>query len=146
MLEKSVRDLQSVIQELETKLESVDKERTEVSKALGLARDAFAVLTRGRSNGADGPHRSHAGKYKPLFDYLRKHDREGRLMMTFKQIEHILGFPLPPSSRKHLPHWHSYEGSAVVRAIHDAGWRAHNVDLQAEHVELRIAEAAQQDH
>ena len=139
MLEKSVQELQSVVRELEAKLQSVDKERTEVSKALGLARDALALLTRSRSNATDHAPRSHAGKYKPLFDHLRKDDREGRLNMTFNQIEDILGFPLPPSSRKHLPHWHSYEGSAVVRAIHDAGWRAHKVDLVKQTVEFRLA-------
>ena len=136
MLDKSVRDLQSVIRELEVRLESVDKERNEVSKALRMARDAFAALTRARSNSSDGGHRSHSGKYKPLFDHLRKHEREGQLKMTFKQIEDVLGFPLPPSSRKHLPHWHSYDGSAVVRAIQDAGWRAHNVDLRSQVVEF----------
>jgi hypothetical protein len=54
--------------------------------------------------------------------------------MSFSQIERILGFPLPPSSRKHLPHWYGYKGSAVARAIGDAGWKATKVDLNAQTV------------
>jgi len=55
---------------------------------------------------------------------------------TFAEIEQVLGCPLPPSSRRHQPHWHSYEGSAVVRAIIDAGWKA-SVDMNAERVTFR---------
>ena len=51
MLEKSVQELQSVIRELEARLQAVDKERTEVSKALGLTRDAIVVLTPGFQRG-----------------------------------------------------------------------------------------------
>lgn len=54
--------------------------------------------------------------------------------MTFKQIEEVLGLRLPASSRKHQAHWRSYDGSAVARAILDAGWIARNVNLTAETV------------
>ena len=46
----------------------------------------------------------------------------------------ILGFPLPDSCRSHSPHWYSYAGSAVARAIIDAGWHAANVNLSLESV------------
>ena len=39
-------------------------------------------------------------KYTPLTRHLAKRDLE-RIAMTFDQIEQLLGFPLPPSSRKH---------------------------------------------
>jgi hypothetical protein len=51
---------------------------------------------------------------------------------TFSEVEEIIGMRLPPSSRKYLVHWHSYDGSAVVRAVHDAGWRARDVSLERE--------------
>ncbi|WP_329484221.1 DUF262 domain-containing HNH endonuclease family protein [Kribbella sp. NBC_01484] len=77
----------------------------------------------------------HTGKYEPLWRWLRNFDgREARL--TFSEIEQILGFSLPDSSRNHLPHWYSYEGSAVARAIIDAGWKATQVQLAAETVTL----------
>jgi hypothetical protein len=40
---------------------------------------------------------------------------------SFADIERVIGFPLPPSCRDHQPHWHSYRGIPVVRAIIDAG-------------------------
>jgi len=30
-----------------------------------------------------------------------------------------------------VAHWHGYEGSALARAIKDAGWRSRHVDLAA---------------
>jgi hypothetical protein len=66
------------------------------------------------------PTETHWGKYKPLWAWLRNRP-DDRVELTFTQIEEILGFPLPPSSRKHPPHWHSYKGSAVVRSTTRAG-------------------------
>ena len=66
------------------------------------------------------------------------------MKLTFSEIEEILGFPLPPSSRKHLPHWYGYGGSAVARAIHDAGYTASRANLKDETVEFirrRVAES-----
>ncbi|WP_199424605.1 DUF7662 domain-containing protein [Actinotalea solisilvae] len=76
---------------------------------------------------------NHTGKYRALSRWLaNQHTHE--VHATFDQIEQILGFPLPPSSYNHPPHWHGYEGSAVARAIADAGWRATNVNLTARRV------------
>jgi hypothetical protein len=80
-----------------------------------------------------GRARTHTGKYEPLWRWLLAR-REDRLQPSFEEIERILGFPLPPSSRRHAAHWYSYEGSAVVRAVVDAGWRACEVDLAKETV------------
>lgn len=79
------------------------------------------------------PTASHEGKYRPLWEYLGG-VKELRLTMSFNEVERVLGFPLPPSSRHHQPHWYGYKGSAVARAIIDAGWKAQNVDLVSEHV------------
>lgn len=74
---------------------------------------------------------SHAGKYEPLHRWLCAHE-ENSLPVTFGEVEELLGFPLPPSCRQHAAHWHSYEGSAVARAIVDAGWTASHVSLQTQ--------------
>ena len=72
----------------------------------------------------------HHGKYRALWEHLI--GATGlHLDMTFAEIEHVLGFPLPASSRKYVAHWHGYDGSAVARAIRDAGWKASLVDLNA---------------
>jgi hypothetical protein len=71
---------------------------------------------------------SHAGKYRALWAWLR--DLPGdRIPPAFAEIEEIIGVPLPPSCRRHTAHWSSYDGSAVARAIHDAGWIATEVNI-----------------
>lgn len=75
----------------------------------------------------------HTGKYQALYTWLSHQERDS-VRLTFAEVESILGFSLPPSSRNHLAHWYSYGGSAVGRAIRDAGWRAHDVNLTAETV------------
>jgi hypothetical protein len=75
----------------------------------------------------------HAGKYKPLWKWLCQQP-DSPVSVTFATIEETLGFALPPSCRRHLPHWYGYDGTAVGRAIRDAGWRARHVDLLAETV------------
>lgn len=76
---------------------------------------------------------SHEGKYRDLWRWLREQERD-EVSLTFSQIEEILGFSLPSSSRNHEGHWYGYEGTAVGRAIRDAGWRARNVDLLEESI------------
>lgn len=79
---------------------------------------------------------SHAGKYAALHRWLKTQDAES-LHLSFSDIEEVLGFPLPSSCRQHVPHWHSYEGSAVARAVIDAGWKASRVCLTDETLTLR---------
>ena len=72
--------------------------------------------------------RVHHGKFRALWAWLR--DQPGtELPVTFDEIEEVIGTPLPRSCRKHPAHWSSYEGSAVARAIQDAGWTATKVNL-----------------
>lgn len=56
------------------------------------------------------------------------------MTVTFAELEELMGGPLPRSSREAERHWVSYDGSAVVRAIQDAGWKATAVDLATERV------------
>lgn len=77
----------------------------------------------------------HSGKYRPLWLWLRSQDRRPQ-RLTFVDIERRAGILLPDSSRAHIAHWHSYQGSAVARAIIDAGWHASQVDLNATSVTL----------
>jgi len=79
--------------------------------------------------------RRHSGKYAPLYRWLLTQDAS-TLTMTFGEVEEVLGFPLPNSCRQHTPHWHSYDGSAVARAIVDAGWKASRVHLSDEQLTL----------
>jgi hypothetical protein len=83
---------------------------------------------------------SHVGKYRTLWRWLQDQDRD-EIQLSFAQVEEILGLSLPPSARTHQPHWYGYEGSALGRAIRDAGWRASKVNMVDERVTfLRNAE------
>lgn len=87
------------------------------------------------SSGATGAgtEASHSGKYRALWQWLQDQTQDD-VTLSFSDVEQVLGIPLPPSARKHLPHWYGYDGTALGRAIRDAGWRASHVDLSAENV------------
>lgn len=73
-------------------------------------------------------------KYDPLQTYLaRQAQREAA--MAFGEIERVLGFPLPPSARRHQAWWANNVGTHVnARAWRDAGWKTSRVDLASERV------------
>lgn len=73
----------------------------------------------------------HTGRYRLLYWWLKAQDAD-ELPLDFEQVEQIAGVSLPPSARLHPAHWYSYEGSAVARAIRDAGWNASRVSLSAQ--------------
>jgi hypothetical protein len=75
----------------------------------------------------------HAGKYRELWQWLLDQTQDS-VSATFTDVEQIIGMPLPQSARDHLPHWYGYKGTALGRAIRDAGWRATQVNLIAESV------------
>jgi hypothetical protein len=77
----------------------------------------------------------HVGKFRALWAWLRDQP-DAQLPVTFDEIEEIIGMRLPASCRKHPAHWSSYEGSAVARAIQDAGWTATKVNLRQQRLVL----------
>jgi hypothetical protein len=79
--------------------------------------------------------KKHTGKYWPLWQWLTKQPAD-TLEVSFDDIESIIGFHLPDSCYSHVQHWHGYKGSAVSRAIVDAGWKSHNVDLKNRRVKF----------
>ena len=83
------------------------------------------------------PIMGHAGKYQTLWAWLAAQPEGATIPTTFGEIEEILGMPLPLSCRRHPAHWSSHQGSAVARAIHDAGYRATDLDLATERVTFK---------
>ena len=81
------------------------------------------------------PEPEHTGKYRVLHDWLLRQP-EDELPMGFEAVEAVLGIPLPGSARAHTAHWYGYGGTALGRAIRDAGWRATEVELGAERLVL----------
>jgi hypothetical protein len=104
------------------------------STAKGSGVDTGTVLAAaGRVKASALATASHAGKYLALYRWLRSQERAS-VIARFSDVEEVLGFPLPDSCRHHTPHWYSYEGSAVARAIVDAGWKATEVNLRSQTV------------
>lgn len=83
-----------------------------------------------------GPNSQHRGKYAGLWRWLQGQP-DDQLRLSFEQVEEIIGAPLPTSCRAYAAHWHSYDGSAVARAILDAGWRGTDVSLSRQELVLR---------
>jgi len=78
-------------------------------------------------------------KYDPLEDFLKDDDREF-VRMGFSEIENVLGFELPPSSRKQRAWWsNNPTNNVMTRAWIDAGYETANVDMEAEVLTFRKA-------
>jgi hypothetical protein len=90
------------------------------------------VPASGPAAGARNP----AGTYRELGRWLADQAQDV-VSLDFSQVEDVLGAPLPPSARAYEQHWRRYEGSALARAIVDAGWRTAVVDLEQERVVFR---------
>lgn len=101
-------------------------------------KDSLATISAAGSPpdvGEISPLAQHSGKYAELWRWLTA-ERRDTLTATFEEIEDRIGMPLPPSCSKYQAHWVGYKGTAVGRAIRDAGWRAAHVDLENENVTL----------
>lgn len=73
-------------------------------------------------------------KYHALEQYLQSHPAStSSVTLGFPHIEKILGFPLPPSARRHQPWWanDTHHSHAVWLG---AGWETRDVDTASERV------------
>ena len=79
------------------------------------------------------------GKYRHLYTHLCSlQTHEWRA--TFREIESILGFPLPASARLYRPWWGNQRrggGHSQALAWNVAGWETAQVDMEAETLVLR---------
>jgi hypothetical protein len=73
-------------------------------------------------------------KYEKLTDWL---NHPQRLLLTFKEIEHIIADHLPESAHKYSAWWGKERESEQCHAWLDAGWAVESVDLKAEEVVFR---------
>jgi hypothetical protein len=71
------------------------------------------------------------GKYEPLGTYLAATAAD-EAPMTFRQIEGVIGAPLPPAAARHRAWWsNNPDNSAITRSWRSAGFRAFQVDMRA---------------
>lgn len=72
-------------------------------------------------------------KYDPLLKHLSR--SQGAIDLRFRDIEAILGFPLPGSARRHAAWWSNSGGTHVQSdAWQGAGYKTEDVDLERETV------------
>ncbi len=68
-------------------------------------------------------------KYDPLLTYLSQ-SHDDAVPMGFAEIEHVLGFELPPSSRQQRAWWsNNPTNNVMTQAWLDAGYKTANVDM-----------------
>jgi hypothetical protein len=73
-------------------------------------------------------------KGKPLADFLTT--AKSPLILSFAEMERIVGRALPPSARRHRAWWANSPSQTLARQWLAAGWRADAVDIGEEWVRL----------
>ena len=80
-------------------------------------------------------------KYSPLDRHLRA-AKGKRVIMTFAQIERVLGIRLPSSARTHAAWWSNNEGHVQAQAWRASGYRTEQVDLATEKLVFAAEQAS----
>lgn len=82
---------------------------------------------------------AHSGsKYDPLFDHLNRLVRKTDVILSFAEIEEVLGAPLPKSARNQRGWWSNRSsGGHQARAWLDAGFKVIHIDLDKETIQLQ---------
>jgi hypothetical protein len=74
------------------------------------------------------------GKYESLTAFLQGRNL-GEIRMTFKEIEKLIGAPLPASARRHRAWWSNNRSNSVITyAWLEAGYRSGQVDMKGQRV------------
>ncbi len=80
-------------------------------------------------------------KYDPLGEFLRQMPSDiQEKTLSFRQVETILGFELPPSARRHRAWWanpSSPRDHPYAQVWLSAGWKVDAVDQQKEWVRFQ---------
>ncbi len=85
------------------------------------------------------------GKYKRLYEHLSGIASD-RWRTSFREVESILGFELPPSARLHRPWWANHKagnGHSQALAWGVVGWETADVDMDAETLLFRRTKTAE---
>lgn len=72
-------------------------------------------------------------KFWPLVNYLKTHGGS-RIILTFEEIENILGVPLCESARKYIAYWQPSATHTLPNLCLEAGYNITDVDLKNEKV------------
>jgi hypothetical protein len=76
-------------------------------------------------------------KYDPLGHFLAE-SRFNEVSMTFAEIEHVLGFPLPEKSKRIRAWWsNNADNSVLTKVWLEAGFRSEQVDMGGQKLVFR---------
>lgn len=70
-------------------------------------------------------------KFQKLHDFF-SFSEEGRITLSFKDIENIIGQELAPSARKYREYWSHPESHSIVRSWAYNGYELENISLEKE--------------
>ena len=73
------------------------------------------------------------GYYEPLTRFLEGRSAD-EIVLTFRELESIIGRALPPSARKHQAWWANTTSHSHAEAWLRLNWKTSKVDLSAERV------------
>lgn len=82
-------------------------------------------------------------KYLFLTEYLLKSNKE-EITLTFKEIEKILGFELPVSTKKYAVNWSNTNTLTLPLAWLNAGYKTHNTDMKNQIVHFSKRDSMQE--
>ncbi len=80
--------------------------------------------------------RSIPPRYRPLADYLMQQPNS-EVGLSFRDIDEMLGEPLPPSARVHRPWWGNHVQHTQAKAWMNAGWKVNSLDMRNETVTFK---------
>lgn len=76
-------------------------------------------------------------KYRPLASFLKTQGTQA-VPLTFREMEKILGFKLPPSAYRHRPWWaNEAAGHVHAKAWLEAGYETAQVDMDGKKLVFR---------
>ena len=76
-------------------------------------------------------------KYAPLGEYLRRQPM-AEVPMSFGEIEHVTGVPLPPKAQNHAAWWSNNPSNNVMTKVWlAAGYKTERVDLSGRRLVFR---------
>lgn len=82
-------------------------------------------------------------KFSKLKEYLSK-SQEDEIKMSFKELEVIVGYPLPESARKHPAYFANTETHSISKAWMEAGYFVTNLDIHNGLITFKRADVSEE--
>ena len=113
----TVEELSMQVQALEARLEKIETMLEKAAPVQKAPREKEEVYNVGVK-----------GKYRFLADFLHNHGGDS-ITMTFKQIEDLIGQPLPSSAYNHRAYWSNTDTHSISKVWMQAGYMTTYVNL-----------------